>query len=171
MTSDQELARIMELMPYGLYIVGSTGEEGPNGRMADWLTQVSFSPRLVLVAIENDAQTLRNIRSEIYFTINFFAESRSSMDLAARFSAPYSASKVGGPTALGVHPKLTQERHRLNARGCPVLEAAMAWLECEAVQINGTGDHTLVIGEVKNGVLLREAAPLTSTFTGWAYSG
>jgi flavin reductase (DIM6/NTAB) family NADH-FMN oxidoreductase RutF len=52
-----------------------------------------------------------------------------------------------------------------------VLEAAMAWLECEAEQFVPTGDHTLVIARVMDGRLARDAVPLTLSYTGWNYSG
>jgi flavin reductase (DIM6/NTAB) family NADH-FMN oxidoreductase RutF len=47
----------------------------------------------------------------------------------------------------------------------------MAWLECEAEQFLPAGDHTLVIARVLDGRVLRDAEALTSTYTGWTYSG
>jgi flavin reductase (DIM6/NTAB) family NADH-FMN oxidoreductase RutF len=168
---ESSVRQVMEVMPYGLYIIGSTGENGPNGMMADWVTQVSFNPRLISMALENDSQTLANIKSTLCFTVNFLKEGTHGMDLARRFSAPYRGSKVGGPMARGVHDKLSGERHRSTARGCPILDAAMAWLDCEAVEFLPTGDHTLVVGKVIDGQLRVDSAPLTSSFTGWTYSG
>ena len=52
-----------------------------------------------------------------------------------------------------------------------ILDEAMAWLECEAEQFVPAGDHTLVIARVLDGRVLRAAEPLTSTYTGWTYSG
>jgi flavin reductase (DIM6/NTAB) family NADH-FMN oxidoreductase RutF len=53
-----------------------------------------------------------------------------------------------------------------------VLEASMAWMDCEAVQFVPTGDHTLVVAKVVGGSVARSAAqPLTSSYTGWNYSG
>lgn len=165
------IVEVMECMPYGLYIVGSTGEAGPNGMMGDWVTQVSFKPRLISAAIENDAHTLANIKATGFFTLNFLSEGPEGMNLARHFAAPYKASKIGGPTALGVHPKLEPNTYWRTTRGCPILRAAMAWLECEAVQFMPVGDHTLVIGEVIDGRMQAERTPLTSSYTGWTYSG
>jgi flavin reductase (DIM6/NTAB) family NADH-FMN oxidoreductase RutF len=168
---EREIGEVLEAMPYGLYIVGSTGEAGPNGMMADWVTQVSFKPRLICIALENDAQTLANIRLTGSFTVNFLGEGAKGMAVARRFAAPYRRSKVGGPMAHGVHEKLAHEASVLTARDCPILEAAIAWLECEALTFVSAGDHTLVIGSVLNGRLRTSEVPLTSTYTGWAYSG
>jgi hypothetical protein len=70
-----------------------------------------------------------------------------------------------------VHHKLEGLTYACTARGCPVLDAAIAWLECEAVEYVVVGDHTLVIGQAVDRGVLREAEPLASTYTGWSYSG
>ena len=168
---DREIVEVMECMPYGLYIIGSTGAAGANGMMGDWVTQVSFKPRLLSAAIENDAHTLANIKATGYFTLNFLSEGPEGMNQARHFAAPFNASKIGGPSALGVRPKLATNTYRSSGRGCPILHTAMAWLECEAIQFVPTGDHTLVIGQVVDGQMQSDKTPLTSTYTGWTYSG
>jgi flavin reductase (DIM6/NTAB) family NADH-FMN oxidoreductase RutF len=170
-TKDQEIAEVMNSMPYGLYIVGSTGSAGANGMMADWLTQVSFKPRLLGVAIENDATTLANIRGSSSFTINFLTEGQKGSAVAQRFAAPYQSSKIHGPSSEGVRPKLDTLPHRLTARGCPILGSALAWLECDLVEFLPVGDHTFVVGHVLDGRFETDGQPLTSTYTGWTYSG
>ena len=162
---------VLEYMPYGLYIVGSKMDSECNGMMADWVMQVSFKPHMLAVAFENDAQTLANIRETGVFTVNFLSQGERGMHLAARFAQPYFASKVGGPTKRGVHHKLEEIDYRPSGSGCPILTGAMGWVECRAVNFVPAGDHTLVIGEALDGRLVHEEEPLTSTFTGWNYSG
>ena len=169
-TKERDIVEVMDSMPYGLYIVGSHGESGPNGMMADWLTQVSFRPRLLSVAIENDATTLANIRANSVFTVNFLIESAAGFAVARQFAAPFLAAKVH-PKSEGVRPKLEHVAHRLTDRGCPVLTSALAWLECELVNLVPTGDHTIVVGQVIDGRYRAEGAPLTSSYAGWTYSG
>ena len=77
----------------------------------------------------------------------------------------------GGAVAEEVHRKLEGIAFARRANGCPVLAAAMAWLECRAVEFVPAGDHTLVTAEVMDGQLLRDAEPLTNVYTGWPYSG
>jgi flavin reductase (DIM6/NTAB) family NADH-FMN oxidoreductase RutF len=169
--SERDVHKIMDELPYGLYIIGSQGEGEANGMMADWLIQVSFRPRLVAVAFENDARTLANVRESRAFTINLLPEDRKGMALAAHFAQPCDDGKIGGRLDRGARRKLEGIPHGRTERGCPVLDGAMAWLECEAEQFVPTGDHTLVVARTVDGRLLREAAPLTSTYTGWVYSG
>ncbi|HEY5640252.1 MAG TPA: flavin reductase family protein [Dehalococcoidia bacterium] len=171
-----EIERVMHELPYGLYIIGSREEEDGrvNGMMADWVMQVSFEPRLVAVAFEGDSHTLANVRARSFFTVNLLSQDEESMDLARRFAQPFSGDKVKGrkgPEATAVHYKLDGLPYDLTDNGCPVLEAAMAWFECQAEDFVPIGDHILAVGRVLDGSMVREAEPLTSTYTGWTYSG
>jgi flavin reductase (DIM6/NTAB) family NADH-FMN oxidoreductase RutF len=166
-------SRALGEMPYGLYIVGSKSAGDLNGMMADWVMQVAFEPRLVAVSIENDAHTLANITESGVFSVNLLAADEFA--LAAKFAQPYYGSKVkgrGSPARDEVHHKLDGVGHEPGTQtGCPVLTEALAWLECRVRMTVPLGDHTLVIGRVVDGGVLREGEALTSTITGWPYSG
>lgn len=171
--SGDEIGRVLDAMPYGLYIVGSRADGEVNGMMADWVMQTSFRPRLIAVAFENDAQTLQNIRASNVFSINALSQDHPSMELAAKFAQPYFDSKIKGRTRAPAesHHKLVGIPHSVAENGCPILDAAMAWLACAAEQFISTGDHTLVVASVTDGRIQRDAEPLTSSYTGWNYSG
>ena len=171
MTTIREVSEVMEYMPYGLYVIGSRMADEYNGMIADWVMQSSFEPHMVTVGLENNAQTLANIRQNGVFTVNFLSQNERAMHLAARFAQPYLHSKIGGPSAMGVHHKLAEADYTVGDNGCPILKEAMAWLECRAVNFVPSGDHTLVLGEVVASRLVHAEEPLTSTFTGWNYSG
>lgn len=170
-----DIAHVMEQMPYGMYIVGTGDSNGvPNGMMADWVMQVSFEPRLVAISFENDAHSLANIRSNGCFTVNLLPEDEAGRKLAEHFAQPYEDAKVLGRSHHGghpLHPKLEGVAYTAAAGGAPILAGALSWLECEARNFFSVGDHTLVTGHVLNGRVLQTAAPLTSTYTGWNYSG
>ncbi len=173
---EDNAARVMHEMPYGLYIIGSREPDGEkvNGMMADWVMQVSFEPRLLAVSFENDSHTLANVSERPHFTVNLLAADQESMELVRPFAQPHSGAKVKGrksAEAEKVHYKLDGLGYWLTDSGCPVLEKAMAWCECEAEQFLAIGDHTLVVGRVLDGRLEREAEPMTSGYTGWTYSG
>ena len=170
----EPVSETLETLPYGLYIVGSRNERDEvNGMMADWLMQVSFKPRLVACSFENDATTLKNIRATAVFSVNVLPDDRK--ELAAKFAQPHDASKVKGrseeASAL-VYDKLRDVPYRTGeATGCPLLDEALAWLECRAEQFVPAGDHTLVVGRVLAGAVLREGEPLTQRTLGWSYGG
>jgi flavin reductase (DIM6/NTAB) family NADH-FMN oxidoreductase RutF len=170
--TEKRLARVMEAMPYGLYIIGSRSAEGDDGMMADWVMQTSFRPRLIAAAFENDAHTLANIRQTSTFTINLLAQDERSMTLARGFAQPYLDAKIGGRRdAEGTHHKLDETDFTRAENGCAVLSAAVGWIECRAQEFIPAGDHTLVIALVTGGDLRRDTDLLTSTYTGWSYGG
>ncbi|MBE0608766.1 MAG: flavin reductase [Dehalococcoidia bacterium] len=172
---DGDIARVMDVMPYGHYIVGSSdANHEPNGMIADWVMQVSFQPRLLAVAFENDAHTLANIRENKWFTVNLLPGSEQGRKVAARFLQSYDGAKVAGRTddeKARLHHKMDGTPHAVAAHGGPVLNSAMAWVECRATQFLPTGDHTLIVGEVVGGKLVDDVEALDSTYTGWNYSG
>jgi len=166
----------MHEMPYGLYIVGSKEAEAGrvNGMMADWVMQVSFEPRLVAIAFEESSHTLHNVRERQFFTVNLLAQDDASMELARRFAQPFSGEKVRGRKGAErtkVHYKLDGVAYAVTSNGCPILDAAMGWFECLFADAREVGDHILVIGEVLDGGVPKEAEPMTSSYTGWTYSG
>lgn len=173
-TTSREIEDVMDQFPYGLYIIGSQRDGEPNGMMADWVMQVAFVPRLIAISLENDSHTLENVRANGHFTVNLLSQDQEGMNCAAKFAQPYYGSKVqgrGGLARSAIHHKLDDIPHGVTGHGCPVLQSAIAWLECEAKQFVETGDHTLLVGEVVDAELVRDAEVLTSTFTGWTYSG
>ena len=168
------VAEALETFPYGLYIVGSRGEDGSlNGMMADWLMQGSFKPRLVCCSIENDATTLRFIRETGFFSVNTLPA--GAKELAQHFAQPRDASKIKGRSeeeSEGMYDKLSGLEYALGEQsGCALLNDSLAWLECQVELLHPTGDHTLVVGRVLDGDVLRDGDALTQKALGWEYGG
>ena len=164
----------LETFPYGLYIVGSrSAADELNGMMADWLMQVSFKPRLIACSLENDATTLRNVRETGVFSVNVLPIEAKA--LAANFAQPRDASKIKGRSEEAAHKVYDKLAGVAYTRGeqtdCPILEDALAWLECQAEQFVDAGDHTLVVGRVLAGAVLRDGDALTQKDLGWQYGG
>jgi flavin reductase (DIM6/NTAB) family NADH-FMN oxidoreductase RutF len=167
------IVEALESMPYGLYIIGSHGSDNINGMMADWVMQVSFNPRLVTVSLERNSTTLRNLREAGFFTVNMLgAEQRS---LAVKFCQPRQASKIVGRSedaSAVIYDKMDGVPYQLGAlSNCPILDAGHAYLECQVEQLVDVGDHTLAVGRVLDGAILRETEPLTNRILGWSYAG
>jgi flavin reductase (DIM6/NTAB) family NADH-FMN oxidoreductase RutF len=167
------IVEALESMPYGLYIIGSHGSDNINGMMADWVMQVSFNPRLVAVSLERNSTTLRNLREGGFFTVNMLgAEQRS---LAVKFCQPRQASKIVGRSddaSAVIYDKMDGVPYQLpDLSNCPVLEEALAYIQCQVEQLVDVGDHTLAVGRVLDGGILREAEPLTNRILGWSYAG
>ncbi len=168
----EEDARVaLDMMNYGMYVVGSRGPAGMNVMAAHWLMQVSFNPRMVALSLENDARTLANIRETRVFSVNVMGE--DSVDLVASFLQPANPGKIRGRHALPGAPidKLAGVPHRTMATGCPILRDALAWYECEVEGGLPTGDHTLIVARVVDGGQIAHGKPLRDDDLGWTYSG
>ena len=175
-SEDDDIREALHALPYGIYVIGTSDGQTPNGMIADWVMQVSFQPRLLAALFERDSSSLARLRRHRWFTVNLLNQEGNGMALARSFVQPADASKVRGRSdeAAAQHvDKLAGIDFRLSQRapGCPILEDALAYVECEADQFIEVGDHVMVLGRVLFGELLNDGDPLTSTYTGWSYSG
>ncbi len=175
-TEDDDIREALHELPYGIYVVGTARDGVPNAMIADWVMQVSFQPRLLAVAFERDSSSLARLRDHAWFTVNLLAQQGNGMALAARFVQPAAADKVKGRSAAAAaqhHDKLAgiDYRRAPYAPGCPILADALAYVECAVDQFVEAGDHVLVLGRVLFAAVQNSGDPLTSTFTGWSYSG
>ena len=55
---DKLRRRVLWKMPSGLYVLGAVAGERRNGMTVNWVSQVSFEPKLVAVSVEQTAFTL-----------------------------------------------------------------------------------------------------------------
>jgi flavin reductase (DIM6/NTAB) family NADH-FMN oxidoreductase RutF len=152
----------LRLFTYGLYAV-TTGEGIQPDEVgvftANWLSQVSFDPPLVVVSVENDSFSLPLILRTGRFAVNVFdAEQR---ELAGRLGKPHARvpEKAQG---LPLGPGET---------GCPVLLEALASVECRVEGQLPAGDSTLVLGRVVGAVVRRQGEPLTMRAAGFKHAG
>ena len=147
-------------IPHGVYIVGVKQDAQLNAFTATWFTQVSFTPPLVALGIKKDSHSFEMIQQGKVFTVNLLGKDQKS--IAEHFVKP--ATVVG--------EKLKAVPHRLGKTGAPVLEEAIAYVECEVREIaNDHGDHAVVIGEVVEAGVRKDEPALTLMDTGWHYGG
>jgi flavin reductase (DIM6/NTAB) family NADH-FMN oxidoreductase RutF len=152
---------VLSAFSYGLYAltVKHGGEE--HGMTANWVTQASFEPPMVAVAVENSSKTIGMIRDAHHFAVSVFQQSQR--DLAGKLgrTSEQAPNKLKG---IKTKPALVS--------GAPVLADALGWVECRVVATLPSGDHTLVLGEVvAAGVEHAGAQPLSLQDAGFSYSG
>lgn len=168
--AEEDAKAALDLMNYGMYVIGSRGPAGLNVMAAHWLMQISFKPRMVALSLENDARTLANVRETRVFSVNVMGE--ESRALVASFLQPANPTKIigrtGQPQAVD---KLAGVEYKTMATGCPILRDALAWMECEVEGGLPTGDHTLVVARVIDGGQIAHGKPLRDDDLGWTYSG
>ncbi|MEX1021731.1 MAG: flavin reductase family protein [Dehalococcoidia bacterium] len=157
--ADDPVSDALKKVQYSLVVVGSTSSEGePNGMTANWMTQVSFDPRIIAVAIQEGAHTRANIDATGVFAISVLGE--GAKDLSLKFTK----KSTHGPERLEDEPVTTFET------GAPVLDAAVGWFECRVVGQAQPGDHVVYFGEVIGGAA-RDGSSTTLAATGMSYAG
>jgi flavin reductase (DIM6/NTAB) family NADH-FMN oxidoreductase RutF len=112
-------------------VVDSAGR--PHGMTVNSFSSVSLDPPLVLVSIDLRNAILGHFLATAFFAINILAERQEH--LSQRFSTT-SANRFDGI-----------EWHAASS-GTPLLDDALAHLECAVVRTFEVGDHTILIGEV-----------------------
>lgn len=135
---DRLRRRVLWKMPSGLYVVGSRAGDRRNGMTMNWATQVSFDPKLLAISVENTALTHELITESQAFALNLV--DREDRAIVRKFTKPVEVD-TDAQTLNGFpfHDGLT---------GAPILDQAVAFVECEVRQSVAAGNHTLFIGEV-----------------------
>jgi flavin reductase (DIM6/NTAB) family NADH-FMN oxidoreductase RutF len=147
-------------IPHGVYVIGVKDGDQLNAFTGTWLTQVSFTPPLVALGVRKDSHSLEMMRRGRVFSVNLLGKAQKSV--AEHFVKP--AAVVG--------EKLQTVPHRSGKTGAPILDDAIAYVECQVREIaNEHGDHAIVIGEVVEAGVPKDEPALTLLDTGWHYGG
>src|SRR5712691_5282620 len=83
---DKLRRRVLWKMPSGLYVIGSRHGDEYNLMTANWVTQVSFAPKLVAVSVEKEARTNALIHGGRAFVVN--TVSREDRAIVRKFTKP-----------------------------------------------------------------------------------
>lgn len=136
MIDTSEFRRVIGHFPSGVSVVTTRTPAGaPCGLTASAVCSLSLQPTLLLVCVEKGADTHDCIAQAGYFAVNVLAEGKGET-LARRFATAEAGEKFTGVA-------FREER-----TGAPVLDEALAWMDCRvAGQVEG-GDHTVFMGEV-----------------------
>lgn len=163
MTADP-IKEALKRMPYGFYSITSRNGDEVNAMVGNWLTQVSFEPRMLMFALAKNAYTHEVIQAGGVFAINLFNKEDSEA------IKPFTKSRGKKPEKMEVATWTPAP-----TTGCPMLEGAAAVIECRVAQwVDIGGDHDLLVGEVVNAVILKpgdENTTLTLPYMGWNYAG
>ena len=150
---------LLRKIPHGVFICGVAEGDEVNGFTASWVTQGSFEPPLVVMAVRADSTSNGMIQRSGRFSLNVLAADQK--DLAAVFFKPQKG--VGG--------RFDAAPFQLGPLGLPVLDDALGAVECVLVGQVAHGDHTVFVGEGTSATLHRDAAALELAATGWQYGG
>ncbi len=151
--------KILRQFTYGLYAITVADDEFNNAFTANWLSQASFEPPMLMLSVENDSHSIAIIRRTRVFSVNVFASGQK--ELAGQLGRSFERNPQ----------KLEGVNWRPGANGCPILEDALGWLECRVTAEVEVGDSTVFIAEIVEAGELNEGLPLTMNAAGFRHSG
>lgn len=154
----------LRMIPYGFYAIASRKDDDANVMVANWLTQVSFSPRQIALGLQKTSYSHGLIDASGVFVVNLF--NKADADAIK----PFTKGRAKNPE------KMTGAQYTpAPLTGCPVVQGAAAYLECKVIsRLNTGGDHDIVVAEVI-GAGVNKAGEAGDTLTlpdfGWSYAG
>ena len=130
----------------GVAVMTCRPENGAaTGITVNSFASVSLEPRLILWSIARHSRSTEAFLEADGFAVNVLARDQEA--LSAHF-------------AQTERPEFTDLECRTSARGHPLLDGCLAWLECTRRGLHEGGDHYIIIGEVDRFEFGREAPPL-----------
>jgi flavin reductase (DIM6/NTAB) family NADH-FMN oxidoreductase RutF len=127
----------LRMIPYGLYVLTAEAKDGRVGAATvNWVTQASFVPPLVAVAVKADSSIHGIILESRAFCLNILGKGQQSLATAFFRPAEREGDRIGG------------EPFRAGRTGAPILASGAAFLECSLVDSIERGDHSIFAGEV-----------------------
>jgi flavin reductase (DIM6/NTAB) family NADH-FMN oxidoreductase RutF len=150
-----DVADLFRRLTAGVYVVGVADGSQRNAFTAAWLTQVSFDPLLVALSVNPEHASYPLLIEGGGFAVSVLA--RDQLHLARHF----------GTRSGREGEKLAGIAWRPGRTGAPILEDALAYLECRLVQRITAGDHVIAIAHpIAGEILSPDAVPLSYTDTG-----
>ncbi len=159
---DEDLKRqVLRKFPYGMFIMTAIADGRPAASTLTWLSQCSFHPPLVMIAIQKSSAMRETVEKSGALAVNLLAEEQRA--IAEAFFRP--------PVARG--DRLGDYRFELGPEtGAPLLPDLPAWFEARVTDSVDRGDHTVFVARIVNaGVRDAAAKPLLLASTPWNYGG
>ncbi|MCX7703328.1 MAG: flavin reductase [Planctomycetota bacterium] len=136
---------------YGVYVVTSYYEGRLNGQIANAVIQVTAEPPKVAIALNKSNLTHSFIEKSRVFAVSVL-DAATTLEFIGLFGFK-SGREVD---------KLSQVKYKIGVTGAPVvLENAISYIEAKVEKEMDVGTHTIFVGEVVGGGVLKEGEALT----------
>lgn len=144
----EHFRRVMGQFATGVTVVTTRLGDEVHGLTANAVCSVSLEPLLVLVCVDQSADSRPLLEKSGVFAVNILGHNQES--LSRLFAGP-TEEKVGCLEAMGYRTAVT---------GAPIIERCLAYLDCRVVAAYPGGDHTIFIGQVQEAEISEHGLPL-----------
>lgn len=159
MLDEKAKRTLLRKIPHPLNVCGVKAADELNGFTVSWMTQASFKPPMIAISVKQDSKSHAMIKSSQVFAVSFLEANQA--DLAEKFFQPQ--HRVGN--------KFGDTEFYPGETGCPIISAALGYVECNLVGSLEQGDHSVFLGEVIAAGMHRQGDPLLLKDTKWEYGG
>lgn len=133
--SKDEFCAALSRFVSGVTVVTTIGKDNrPAGITVSAFSSVSLEPPLILACINRRASLHDHLTEGTYFAVNILAEDQQKI---SRLFASKDEDRFEGA------------RYRWGSSGAPLLDGALAHIECRVVHTYPGGDHSIIVGEVE----------------------
>jgi flavin reductase (DIM6/NTAB) family NADH-FMN oxidoreductase RutF len=124
----------------GVTVITTDVDGWLHGMTANGVVSVSLDPLLMIVSVDKNTRCHGQLHSARKFGVSFLGEEQEAI------------SAVFALRGIPFHP---------GPHGTPLLDGAIAYLECRVSDVLPGGDHDLFVGEALSGEIVHaDAAPL-----------
>jgi flavin reductase (DIM6/NTAB) family NADH-FMN oxidoreductase RutF len=146
--------KVLHLISYGLYIIGSKKGDKINGQIANTVIQVSSEPPRISVCINKQNLTHEFIQHSKVFTASIISQEaplkliggfgfKSGRDVNKFEGCDYKSGETGAPI---------------------VLDNCLGYLEVKVINSVDVGSHTIFIGDLVAAEIIKEGEPMTYAY-------
>jgi 3-hydroxy-9,10-secoandrosta-1,3,5(10)-triene-9,17-dione monooxygenase reductase component len=129
----------------GVAIITAVDGEEPVGMACNSFTSVSLEPQLVLFCAAKSSSTWPRIQAAQKWAANILAQDAEEV---CRLFAQKGADRFA------------RVAYTIGRTGAPILEDALAFVDCETIAEHDAGDHVIVVGRVLELGFAPEGKPL-----------
>lgn len=129
----------------GVTVVTASSADGSHGSTVNSFASLSVTPPRIIICLAKTTSTLRHVLASGRFSVNILSDEQESV---ARVFASRQADK------------LSSVAWTTGMNGSPVLDDAMATLECSVVEAQEQETHILIVGQVTRAEHDSSASPL-----------
>lgn len=151
----------LRALNYGLSVLTAVDGDRYAAAGINWISQASFEPPLVMVALKADSDSRAAVEGAGAFAVNVLGEDQ--LDVAKAF---FRSTVIEGDRLNGYRFEPGP------ATGAPLLTDVAYWFEARVTDTVARGDHTVYVAEVvEAGVRNDGVVPLLLRTTGMNYGG
>ncbi len=128
--------RVIGSFMSGVVVITTSDGDVPQGMTVSAVSSLSMDPPMLITCLNTASRTQEAVARNGVFAVNILAHDQG--ELAARFARPGTADKFEG---IG---------YRRGVGGVPLLDGALATVECRVAEMVTGGTHRVFLGQVQH---------------------